>query len=448
MIKKINILNSENCMNYKKCKVNDCYEESLNNKGFCSSHYRSFEHSFFSDSNRRKARFSDDFSSKIDEDNIKLENWKKYKETGIIPRENNSFSDLVIINEDCENSKSNNYLNFSNEDKKEEWRNLLDITEFLNRLEFNINANNLNEEKLDISEFKKIDGKILVQEELGRGAFGVVNKGLLNNNPVAIKRFNFSLNQISSQELYSFLEELKILERIFKKNRSKYIIEYYGIDVINKNLNIVMELANFGDLSKFIKDNVNNSNCWKLNGRLILHMTRGLMYLHAGNILHRDLKSLNILISYDENGYNAKLTDFGISKIVNNLSVVKTRTILEDICGTYRWLAPEILINKKNHSKYSDIYSLGMIIWEIASKKTIPFEEFNFVYEIPMHYIKGGREKIPNNSPQEIREIIQNCWKEIPEERIKLEEIETKLIEFIDRKENSNILSNFFSFIH
>ena len=87
---------------------------------------------------------------------------------------------------------------------------------------------------------------------------------------------------------------------------------------------------------------------------------RGLLYLHMCSppVAHRDLKSLNLLV---DNSFNVKLTDFGISKaLLSNMSK-------DSKFGTLLWLAPEVLDNHP-YSLASDVYSFGIILWEILSQ--------------------------------------------------------------------------------
>ncbi|WNE40093.1 MAG: hypothetical protein GBAus27B_000160 [Mycoplasmataceae bacterium] len=86
------------------------------------------------------------------------------------------------------------------------------------------------------------------------------------------------------------------------------------------------------------------------------------------------------------------------------------------------------VVCKSKYSKHSDIYSLGMVFWEICAKNTAPSNEiknnFTVMYNVGTN---GLRETIPLDTPSKLKEIIADCWKAEPSERISLAEIETKL---------------------
>jgi mitogen-activated protein kinase kinase kinase 9 len=91
---------------------------------------------------------------------------------------------------------------------------------------------------------------------------------------------------------------------------------------------------------------------------MALETARGVHYLHSCNppVLHRDLKSLNLLL--DESG-RVKLADFGWTKGLDNYMTGKI--------GTYQWMAPEVIASQK-YSEKADVFSYGIILWEIASR--------------------------------------------------------------------------------
>jgi mitogen-activated protein kinase kinase kinase 9 len=96
---------------------------------------------------------------------------------------------------------------------------------------------------------------------------------------------------------------------------------------------------------------------------MALEAARGVHYLHSCNppVLHRDLKSLNLLL--DESG-RVKLADFGWTKGLDNYMTGKI--------GTYQWMAPEVIASQK-YSEKADVFSYGIILWEIASREP-PFK--------------------------------------------------------------------------
>ncbi|MCE8159264.1 MAG: protein kinase [Candidatus Moeniiplasma glomeromycotorum] len=244
---------------------------------------------------------------------------------------------------------------------------------------------------------------------IGKGGYGEVHYGEWKLQDVAVKKLY--LLPISQNDIKEINNEISILKNL----RNRYIIQYYGTYSDNQELLIIMDYAEKGTLTKFINDNRNKEQDWNLNNGLINQIALGLAYIHSEGIIHRDLKSLNILLT--NNYQQVKISDFGLSKVKS----ITSSQSKGDTKGTLGWMAPELLKGEK-YSEQSDIYALGMIIWEIAAKCTAPFKdtEYNLV---GFHIINGGRETIPNDAPENIQEIIRQCWKDAPNERINLEKI-------------------------
>src|SRR6185437_8723456 len=101
-------------------------------------------------------------------------------------------------------------------------------------------------------------------------------------------------------------------------------------------------------------------------------MASGLAYLHSRSILHRDVKSLNVLL--DDYG-KAKLTDFGLSRTKDE---TKSKDLLstKQAVGTIQWMAPELFSRNPNYTQKSDIYSFGMTLWELVARR-IPYAGTN-----------------------------------------------------------------------
>jgi serine/threonine protein kinase len=150
---------------------------------------------------------------------------------------------------------------------------------------------------------------------------------------------------------------------------------------------------------------------WDVRMRFAIDMARGLVYLHEENIVHRDIKSLNVLL--DEH-LKAKLTDFGLSKVKTETRSVSTKS--SQSVGTIPWMAPELFSRRAVYTKKSDIYSLGMTFWELASCE-IPFKDAASTELIPGWVKDGEREEIPLDCPQKLGSLIKACWEGVPDNR-------------------------------
>eukprot|EP00897_Mesotaenium_endlicherianum_P007926 jgi/Mesen1/7161/ME000037S06520 len=129
--------------------------------------------------------------------------------------------------------------------------------------------------------------------------------------------------------------------------------------------------------------------------KLALDIARGLEYLHSHDIVHRDLKSENVLLDHK---YTAKIADFGVARTEAHNPVDMTAET-----GTVRWMAPE------PYDRSVDVYSFGIVLWELYTCEH-PFKNFSFVQLAFAVVNKGERPKIPEACPPELASIMQTCW--------------------------------------
>jgi serine/threonine protein kinase len=140
----------------------------------------------------------------------------------------------------------------------------------------------------------------MIGEELGRGAFGQVFKGIdsTTGSTVAIKQI--SLNGTSQDNLQSVMGEIELLKTLNHKN----IVKYHGSFKTRTHLHIILEFMENGSLSSIIKQ------CGVLNEELaavyIAQVLQGLAYLHEQGVVHRDIKGANILTTKEVQGSNIK----------------------------------------------------------------------------------------------------------------------------------------------
>ncbi|EXX69760.1 kinase-like domain-containing protein [Rhizophagus irregularis DAOM 181602=DAOM 197198] len=239
-----------------------------------------------------------------------------------------------------------------------------------------------------------------------KGGFGLIMKAIWNKtgNYVVYKKLT-NTNAVRDDILNAFIHELKIHLHFDYCDR---IIRCLGIsqDVMTKEYLLVMQYANGGDLRNYLKDNFKKLT-WGDKKRLAFQIADGLNYLHNENVLHRDLHSKNIVIH--EN--NAKIIDFGISKIQNQSSAYIGNF------GNIAYVEPKrILDSKFPYTKSSDIYSFGVLMWEISSGCP-PFKDCVTENEKVALICAGKREiPIPETSI-EYEELYIKCWDQEPKQR-------------------------------
>lgn len=142
----------------------------------------------------------------------------------------------------------------------------------------------------------------------------------------------------------------------------------------------------------------------------------GTTYLHFNNGIHRDLKSLNILITKK---YEAKICDFGQATLkIATASKSNTSSRI----GTIRWMAPGSNQTTSKYSKASDTYALGMVLWEIASERILYWDVADNTLALAM-IRRGEQEGIPENTPQRYSDAVRSCWHMEPSERTTPEQL-------------------------
>lgn len=146
-----------------------------------------------------------------------------------------------------------------------------------------------------------------------------------------------------------------------------------------------------------------------------MQIAKGLQHLHQNELAHCNLKSTNVLLFERED--IVKICDFRSSQPRGHT------TTLSDTTSIHRWTAPESKSKMPvAASKCCDVFSYGMVMYEIFAKK-IPFSEVEEGVEVVTQIRSGKRPKIPQKVPPHIKQIMESCWKEKPQDRPTFEKI-------------------------
>jgi WD40 repeat protein len=245
--------------------------------------------------------------------------------------------------------------------------------------------------------------------ELGRGGYGVVYAGQWQKFEVAIKQLHDKV--ISKDAIATFQAEAEIMTKL----HSPYLIRLFGCTLGNPKYSLVMEYMPNGSLYHALYVNQYNLQ-WETRYKMIEQIAYGLKFLHEREILHRDMKSLNVLLDIN---FNVKLSDFGLSKMESKTDPTLSN---DNKVGTLAWMAPE-LFNKKPASKKSDIYSMGMTFFEIVARR-IPFQNYVDDEKKLTSAIQTGKlDPIPAECSPKISAIIKKCCAINPATRPSVDEV-------------------------
>ncbi|XP_011869843.1 PREDICTED: mitogen-activated protein kinase kinase kinase 11-like [Vollenhovia emeryi] len=244
--------------------------------------------------------------------------------------------------------------------------------------------------------------ELQLEEVIGVGGFGKVYRGFWKKREVAVK----AARQDAGEEPSVTLENVRQEAKLFWLLKHENIVQLEGVCLKMPNMCLVMEYARGGSLNRV------------LSGRKIrpdvlvdwaIQIARGMDYLHNKapiGLIHRDLKSSNVLLSEpienDDFQYKTlKITDFGLAR-----EVYKTTRM--SAAGTYAWMAPEV-IKKSTFSKASDVWSYGVLLWELLTGET-PYKGIDALAVAYGVAVNKLTLPIPSTCPQPWSLLMEACW--------------------------------------
>ncbi|KAG8651674.1 G-type lectin S-receptor-like serine/threonine-protein kinase RKS1 isoform X2 [Manihot esculenta] len=195
--------------------------------------------------------------------------------------------------------------------------------------------------------------------KLGQGGFGLVYKGQLSNGrEIAVKR----LSKSSGQGIKEFENEVLLMAKLQHQN----LVKILGCCIQGEEPMLVYEYMPNKSLDSFLFDETRRLILdWRKRFDIIIGIARGILYIHQDSrlrIIHRDLKTSNILLDKE---MNPKISDFGLARVFKgDQSLEKTNKI----AGTFGYMSPEYVVFGKFSTK-SDVFSFGVILLEIVTGK-------------------------------------------------------------------------------
>ncbi len=253
---------------------------------------------------------------------------------------------------------------------------------------------------------------------LGSGAFGTVFKCKFLGVPAAAKVFDGTDTQL--------VKAVEAEAKIFASLQHPNVVRFIGYAIKGTQHILVSELMSM-DLFKYLKERgVSRGSPLSLLVAIdiMLQIGRAMAYLHQKKVMHRDLKSKNVLMDIVSNknlalgrsSLHVKVTDFGLSKLQDRFTTLRV--------GSTPWMAPEVFgVDNMAYTNSADVYSFAMVFFEVLTGET-PFADVQPT-DIYQNIKKGDRPILPSKAgfPSYLSAFIERCWATRAEDRPKFPEI-------------------------
>ncbi|XVF80823.1 hypothetical protein PTKIN_Ptkin15bG0106200 [Pterospermum kingtungense] len=293
--------------------------------------------------------------------------------------------------------------------------------------------------------------KLDIRHVLAHGTYGTVYRGVYDGQEVAVKVLDWGEDGIASAAeaaalRASFRQEVAVWHKLDHPNVTKFIgasmgtsnlkIPTKGATSENNNNSlpskaccVVVEYLPGGTLKNFLIRNSRKKLAFKVVIQIALDLARGLSYLHSKKIVHRDVKTENMLLDPRR---TSKIADFGVARV----EAQNPRDMTGET-GTLGYMAPEVL-DGKPYNRRCDVYSFGICLWEIYCCD-MPYPNLSFA-EVSSAVVRQNlRPEIPRCCPSSLASIMRKCWDAHPERRPDMDEV-VRLLEAVDTSKGGGMI--------
>ncbi|KAK7405922.1 hypothetical protein VNO78_07534 [Psophocarpus tetragonolobus] len=293
--------------------------------------------------------------------------------------------------------------------------------------------------------------KLDLRYVVARGAYGIVYKGTYDNRDVAVKVLDWGEDGVvtvteAAALRASFKQEVAVWHKLDHPNVTKFIGASMGtsnLKIPSQNYSngrdeeslpskaccVIVEFISGGTLKQYLIKSRRKKLAYKIVIQLALDLARGLSYLHSKRIVHRDVKTENMLL---DSSRNLKIADFGVARVeAMNPSDMTGET------GTLGYMAPEVL-DGKPYNRRCDVYSFGICLWEIYCCD-MPYSDLSFADVSSAVVRQNLRPEIPRCCPSALAHIMRKCWDANPNKRPEMEEV-VRMLEAIDTSKGGGMI--------
>lgn len=254
---------------------------------------------------------------------------------------------------------------------------------------------------VDLSEFKMGDS-------IGAGAFGEVFLATHINTQKKCAIKKLYTKELKGQDLKLFTREAEILSQC----NNRFLLPFFGC-TLKYPFSIITQYIPNGTLFNALRHKEGSPDLSATNKTIIAFgIARGMQYLHDHDIIHRDIKSRNILLNED---FYPVICDFGLSRRIDELEHIDANATMTRDVGTPHYMAPELISNKPYDFKI-DVYAYGIILWEMLTEDKLykGMSDIQIAYAVTQ---KEERPQLPSIIPNGLKSLISRCWHQDPEKR-------------------------------
>lgn len=244
-----------------------------------------------------------------------------------------------------------------------------------------------------------LHSELNIQEVVGSGGFSVVRRAIWRGSNVAVKMLRAGRRRGSE---YDFLEEAIMMIKLQHPN----LLQLYGVSTARRPMYIISEYMQHGCLLSYLQryeQSLAGNVDLLLN--FCIQVCEGMSYLEQQTIIHRDLAARNCLVGLQG---TVKVGDFGLAGYAADLKYSRAWVAI-------RWAPPEVL-NHYQYSSKSDVWSFGVLMWEVFTFGKTPYGPLSSS-EIVDRVERGFILEKPSAATNEIYEMMKKCWSHSPDDR-------------------------------
>ncbi|KAJ7390502.1 Macrophage stimulating 1 receptor (c-met- tyrosine kinase), a [Desmophyllum pertusum] len=260
--------------------------------------------------------------------------------------------------------------------------------------------------------------QVSLGDPLCRGTFGCLYKGSVRglSEEQPRKKFEVSIKALQDEAdmdtITSFMQEAMVIKDLKHPN----VVELVGV-VLQRAAPpyIITPLTRNGDLGHFLKiSRATSARVQTITSRQLIdfgiEICKGMDYIAQKQIVHRSLAAKNCIVNDD---LSIKITDFSLARDVNltnlNDKGIRSRLLV-------KWTAPEGLAEQGQFSEKSDVWSFGVVLWELVTLAKAPYQAIDNS-KMEQHLQAGHRLPQPSNCPYDLYFLMKNCWEPNPTAR-------------------------------